>query len=191
MTFPTPESQQAALKQYSRDEILAMATDWDHEAANTAAEYDGPDDPLKPVIDLAVERAKTTAAMLRQIAAPVDHAALAQKLAGYWTDTLAHIEAGKKPPDMMSKTVDEVCAALRAAGIGAGVVEGWRPIETAPKDGTPFIAYSPMHGVYANVSWGRYQRFDPNGHSSLMSNWTHWMPQPKIDPTTPHAGKSE
>lgn len=54
---------------------------------------------------------------------------------------------------------------------------GWQPIETAPKDGTAFIAYSEMHGIHHNVKWGKCNRFDPDGYSSLMSNWVLWMPK--------------
>ena len=56
---------------------------------------------------------------------------------------------------------------------------GWQPIETAPKDGTGFIAYSPTHGIKTPVSWNKdYRRFDKNGYSSLKNDWTHWMPLP-------------
>jgi hypothetical protein len=59
----------------------------------------------------------------------------------------------------------------------------WQPIETAPKDGTWFLAYSP-NGNWRRISWGR------NRHHELCwcaadywwleteRQFTHWQPLP-------------
>lgn len=62
-------------------------------------------------------------------------------------------------------------------------VPEWQPIETAPKDGTFFIGYSPTHKVKQNIKWSsKRQDFDLNGWSGLKRDWTHWMPQKPLPP---------
>ena len=66
-------------------------------------------------------------------------------------------------------------------------VEGWRPISTAPKDGTHIIAYRPsvpphIEGMY----WAAYEEGDIpgawhwscDGESPTNNPPTHWMPLP-------------
>ena len=53
----------------------------------------------------------------------------------------------------------------------------WQPIETAPKDGTEFIAYCPDK----SETKLRVLRFDGDcflAHNSFVSDPTHWMPLP-------------
>lgn len=88
--------------------------------------------------------------------------------------TRAELGAAMSEAFLLAKDQDRVAYLAHAERAGAGA--GWRTIDSAPKDGTAFLAYSPMHGIRANVSWGRFNRFDPDGYSDLMSNWTHWMP---------------
>ena len=69
----------------------------------------------------------------------------------------------------------------------------WQPIETAPKDGTPFLSYRVLrsHPDIASV------RFWPDGKiGGLAGGWrydlngngpTHWMPLP----TPPATAKDE
>lgn len=61
---------------------------------------------------------------------------------------------------------------------------GWQPIETAPKDGTDFLAFVPFRKTH-HVMVGA---FVPSGHfSSWPGRWdykpTHWQPLPE-PPTT-------
>ena len=61
----------------------------------------------------------------------------------------------------------------------------WKPIETAPTDGTPVLAYNPVAGVYNTA----YQREEPDeadrwpcGLWGRLGKWyvwpTHWAPIP-------------
>lgn len=65
-------------------------------------------------------------------------------------------------------------------------MSGWRPIETAPKDGTWVILYAPAGGVQPGY-WGpSYFDYDPMwlqyAHRSeareVVGEPTHWMPLP-------------
>lgn len=55
----------------------------------------------------------------------------------------------------------------------------WQPIETAPRDGTPILAYNSMLGSY-NTAYlnGEF----PCGFWGRLGQWypqpTHWMPLP-------------
>lgn len=69
----------------------------------------------------------------------------------------------------------------------------WQPIETAPRDGTEFLAYSTRCGKCDVVVWrdfGSYGYFDPvqsDGECGPFENEfgygsddaTHWMPLPE------------
>lgn len=92
---------------------------------------------------------------------------------------------------------------------GAGVVyvetgAAWRPIATAPKDGTEIIGYRADHGVFT-LRWADADEFaahsaggDPLGRCEEFSYWwhdrwgwlegelqpTHWMPLPAPPATT-------
>ena len=66
---------------------------------------------------------------------------------------------------------------------------GWRPIETAPKDGRLFLAYYKKHGTHehAVVNYqndGRLivwvgENFAPVESFAIEFNPTHWQPLPK------------
>jgi len=68
----------------------------------------------------------------------------------------------------------------------AGVVAGWKTINSAPKDGTmiliwcPIMAGEKMHIVRWNGMRGKFPWEDPAGESSaIAANMpTHWMPLP-------------
>jgi hypothetical protein len=80
-------------------------------------------------------------------------------------------------------------------------VSDWQPIATAPKDGTPFLAYNSMVGVY-NTAFTTRWTGEPNedgyegfpcgfwhsgGRCYPFGKWdcvpSHWMPLP--EPPTP------
>lgn len=81
-------------------------------------------------------------------------------------------------------------ASTRLAKTGPAV-DGWLPIETAPRDGTPILAFNPMVGVYstAAVEVGGFTEYPsgfwPDGKKNkhALGRWycvpTHWRPLPE------------
>ena len=84
---------------------------------------------------------------------------------------------------------DTTCA-LR----GAQKESGWRPIETAPQDGTPILAWNAEYGAretrsitytpgspgFAEGLTDRWWQWDePKNNWSLKWQPTHWMPLPE------------
>ena len=53
---------------------------------------------------------------------------------------------------------------------------GWQPIETAPKDGSDFLAYNPMTRKHVVVFWKHDAWIFPE--LVFSSSITHWMPLP-------------
>ena len=83
----------------------------------------------------------------------------------------------------------ELCNAIDAARAAADDLpaNAWQPIETAPRDGTKFLAWD---GDELLIVWwcdgGRWisdnlQQFHPGEHE----NPTHWQPLPSPPPITP------
>lgn len=75
-----------------------------------------------------------------------------------------------------------VAAAIRALDLSH--LSGWQPIETAPKDGTPVLAYrNSRYGLdissmcYVDDDW--YWHYDGEMPSEPP---THWMPRPTPPP---------
>lgn len=60
---------------------------------------------------------------------------------------------------------------------------GWRPIETSPKDGEDFLAYSDATGKYGVAYWVTYFTKELtlvcNDSLGEWFNPTHWMPLPE------------
>lgn len=63
---------------------------------------------------------------------------------------------------------------------GAAHEKGWRPIETAPKDGYHVLLYCDYYGVgrCAWESWRGVWRSDDPNHGIGFPQPTHWMPLP-------------
>lgn len=81
---------------------------------------------------------------------------------------------------------DPACiTAVYAAPSPIPVVEavGWQPIETAPKDGSEFLAtYGRQGWVMLIVKWNALHKFwQTKGEpvAGFSSNATHWMPLPE------------
>ena len=76
----------------------------------------------------------------------------------------------------------------RTEYIRADLVPQWLPIETAPKDGTRFLAYEKRDISHYPCWWNS----DFQGWSGWQDDWdsepkpTHWMPLP-----TPHLPQSQ
>ena len=67
----------------------------------------------------------------------------------------------------------------------AEMKDDWRPIETAPKDGTKVLMFPSPHGFYAGYWIGHWTDLyggvwymDDIGHLNGMWAPTHWMPLP-------------
>lgn len=60
----------------------------------------------------------------------------------------------------------------------------WQPIETAPKDGTPILAYNPVTGPYQtrheDGEWpmADWYKGDPDHPGIWYPRPSHWMPLP-------------
>lgn len=60
---------------------------------------------------------------------------------------------------------------------------GWRPIETAPRDGRQVLIF--VNGLVRQARFSTHRRAKTNwivcwdGHYSASSNPTHWMPLPE------------
>lgn len=90
--------------------------------------------------------------------------------------------------------MSELIAALEAAQ-----EDRWRPIETAPKDGTSILLYYPDSGVIEGMWFERYENGN-GGQWSVVSidqhgcgccaddsdQPTHWMPLPAPPKDTPN-----
>ncbi|GBQ36102.1 DUF551 domain-containing protein [Acetobacter fabarum] len=77
--------------------------------------------------------------------------------------------------------VDDAKAALAAAGAAA-----WRPIETAPKDGSLILVTVKHIGCDVVSFWGTGWRETTNG-LMLRDEPTHWQPLPTPPNATPQA----
>lgn len=61
----------------------------------------------------------------------------------------------------------------------------WRPIETAPKDGSDILVFHPESREQFVVFWQeRRWYFSPNG--ALKDDPSHWMPLPEPPKTGDH-----
>jgi hypothetical protein len=71
-------------------------------------------------------------------------------------------------------------------------VSEWRPIDTAPKDGTEIDIW--MSGFrYPNSYWGKVEQawLDVDGeklYDIFFEEPTHWMPEPDPPPGLEHGG---
>ena len=106
---------------------------------------------------------------------------------------------------LLGRMNSETCASLEAAKAAAqadyearilsslesapqpAVPEGWRPIETAPKDGKPIDVWTKGGERWSDVKWDKKKcywvawqlgDFDNMGFIRLDSDPTHWMPHP-------------
>jgi hypothetical protein len=76
------------------------------------------------------------------------------------------------------------------ATVVAGLPQ-WRPIETAPRDGSEFLAYGTLHGTHGYTpdekSWtgaqwngGRVVSTKPGANYDSGWTFTHWCPLPAL-----------
>ena len=105
--------------------------------------------------------------------------------------TAAQIRAGKTPSVVTGIALRAIARALEQPASAAGV-EGWRPIETAPRDGTLVILASEQGcwmAKYQPVYQSGYRPENPwssmmlnhehiGGYEKRYAKPTHWMPLP-------------
>ena len=66
----------------------------------------------------------------------------------------------------------------------AALASQWQPIETAPKDGTSFLAFTAegqCEVLWDGFRWSQvpcYSTYDGCGSAVLLCDPTHWMPLP-------------
>jgi hypothetical protein len=61
----------------------------------------------------------------------------------------------------------------------------WRPRQTAPTDGTPFLAawLSNVVIAYRNTDVDGWQEWPDGDFEDVPGEWTHWMPLPSLPNT--------
>lgn len=112
-------------------------------------------------------------------------------------------ENGGRYRDINEPMQDDYLAAADAILALFSPVDGWKPIETAPKDGTEVLAFRPDQGVFiARWAWmeevvPRDQNGDPiEDYDDSFADWwhdawgwlerelapTHWQPLPAAPP---------
>jgi hypothetical protein len=94
------------------------------------------------------------------------------------------IEQEGCPRDQALDAAVEALTNMPSAG------SGWRPIETAPKDGTLVILYSPAEeavcvGVFDHCLWHCAERHQPDNGEFGFDGFedatpSHWMPLPEF-----------
>lgn len=78
-----------------------------------------------------------------------------------------------------------------------GMVGGWMPIETAPRDGTPIWLYTwagQCEGYWNYGEWVQdavYCTYDGAGGPAFQGAPTHWMPLPPPPTSSADSGKGE
>lgn len=55
----------------------------------------------------------------------------------------------------------------------------WRPIETAPKDGSGILLYHEPTGMVMSANWSNRLRGWEACFAYRGEQWSHWMPLPE------------
>lgn len=109
----------------------------------------------------------------------------AQGVPDWWLDVLDNFEKKERSPFqayLAAGLVNELRTAMLASAPPApqtlaaqGAPDGWQPIETAPKDGTPILLATPK-GRIADGNW--HQKYGVWSWPYVMVEPTRWMPLP-------------
>jgi len=78
------------------------------------------------------------------------------------------------------RQADAILSALAAAG--HVIEQDWQPIETAPKDGTRFIAWWQPCAQLPNGGWHECQWLGGGWYHPFFAEPTHWKPPPVDGP---------
>lgn len=99
--------------------------------------------------------------------------------------------------DVIARAIlaDRASRALPSTALAARPEEGWKPIETAPKDGREIILFFPTYNenqiaVYRYNEDGELAWEGIGGWSDVEGEYapTHWMPLPPAPSKPPTAG---
>lgn len=162
MTDPTPQREGDPLEAAAREVASAVNHDL----------YHAPDDKLVPGVIAILRRHG-----LRAPAPDPDRAALVERL-----DLPARLREICRHYEMTGVEFDEMQAAARALAAPAER-DGWRPIESAPKYGSPILLACPSRDVIP-VTTGYWfdndegVRFWRERGTGRMLNPSAWMPLP-------------
>jgi hypothetical protein len=75
---------------------------------------------------------------------------------------------------------EQPCSCGLAALLDAERGEGWQPIESGPKDGTPVLLWWPHHASRALIGVCHFEHWSSEGANGCQRvQPTHWMPLPK------------
>jgi hypothetical protein len=75
---------------------------------------------------------------------------------------------------------EQPCSCGLAALLDAERGEGWQPIESGPKDGTPVLLWWPHHASRALIGVCHFDHWSSEGANGCQRvQPTHWMPLPK------------
>lgn len=82
-----------------------------------------------------------------------------------------------------SPRYNPVSAMRNALTVAVNMISEWQPIDSAPKDGTFILLFTPSGIVECRYedSWepqGCYSTYDGHGCVALNDTPTHWMPLP-------------
>jgi hypothetical protein len=87
--------------------------------------------------------------------------------------------------------LDRILASITTPSVPS--LDGWKPIETAPKDGTCFLAFSDREYVKLFVCSKAPAGQGGEWHNRSANRWatpTHWRPLP-APPSSPEGGGGE
>lgn len=79
--------------------------------------------------------------------------------------------------NILSAQLEEACAKLAGVEAARTQLEGWQPIETAPKDGSLFLIW-PYDDEHATGLWRRGRLIIACCGQGVGADVTHWMPLP-------------
>jgi hypothetical protein len=86
--------------------------------------------------------------------------------------------SGARPPDWPEEAARAALTALQSSGYM--VIEGWKPIDTAPKDGTVIDLHHSKHGRIRSMYWDTDDEFwIAEDEDKFLTHWISLPPPPQ------------